>query len=156
MPGLSLQQQHKIHAALQASRKIEAIKLYRTFTGTGLAEAKNAVERIEAEGFEWLGQPVEASDDGNSSFAEGRAQIVELLKAGRKIEAIKVYRELTHVDLKQAKDEVEAMESTLDLKKPSAGRSPFEPKSSSSGCGTRLLMLLLVTCSLVYLVHSVL
>ena len=36
-------------AAIYNGRKIEAIKIYRETTGAGLAEAKSAVERIEAE-----------------------------------------------------------------------------------------------------------
>ena len=31
---------------LKAGRKIEAIKLYREFTGVGLAEAKDIIERM--------------------------------------------------------------------------------------------------------------
>jgi hypothetical protein len=38
-----------IKTALFAGRKIEAIKLYREFTEAGLADAKNAVEKMEAE-----------------------------------------------------------------------------------------------------------
>jgi hypothetical protein len=38
-----------IKEALFAERKIEAIKLYRECTGVGLAEAKSAVETLEAE-----------------------------------------------------------------------------------------------------------
>ena len=37
----------EITALLKAGRKIEAIKLVREYTGLGLAEAKNLVERIE-------------------------------------------------------------------------------------------------------------
>ncbi len=36
-------------------------------------------------------------------------QVLELVKAGRKIEAIKAYRELTQVGLKEAKDYVEGL-----------------------------------------------
>ena len=36
-----------IIALLRMNRKIEAIKLYRQRTGTGLAEAKDAVDRME-------------------------------------------------------------------------------------------------------------
>ena len=36
-------------AAIHSGRKIEAIKIYRETTGAGLAEAKTAVEKIEAE-----------------------------------------------------------------------------------------------------------
>lgn len=46
----------------------------------------------------------------------------QLLRAGRKIEAIKRYRELTGVGLKEAKDAVEALES---------GRSASLPPKSS-------------------------
>jgi ribosomal protein L7/L12 len=37
----------EIVALLRMNRKIEAIKLYRQMTGTGLAEAKAAVESME-------------------------------------------------------------------------------------------------------------
>ncbi len=42
-------QVERIQAALFAGRKIEAIKLYREATGTGLSEAKLFVEKIESE-----------------------------------------------------------------------------------------------------------
>ena len=37
----------EIIALLRMNRKIEAIKLYRQQTGTGLAEAKTAIDRME-------------------------------------------------------------------------------------------------------------
>jgi ribosomal protein L7/L12 len=37
----------QVRALLQAGKKIEAIKQYRTETGAGLLEAKNAVEALE-------------------------------------------------------------------------------------------------------------
>lgn len=40
-----------------------------------------------------------------------RQEIMMLLRSGRKIEAIKVYREKTGVGLKEAKDAVERLES---------------------------------------------
>ena len=46
------------------------------------------------------------------------AQIYEYLRAGRKIEAIKLYRKLHHVDLKAAKDAIDA-------------RNPGEPHDRS-------------------------
>lgn len=42
-------QAERIRTALFAGSKIEAIKLYRDQTGVGLAEAKAAVEKLEAE-----------------------------------------------------------------------------------------------------------
>lgn len=38
-----------IKQAIFSGRKIDAIKLYREATGLGLAEAKDSVERLEAE-----------------------------------------------------------------------------------------------------------
>jgi hypothetical protein len=48
-PPLNDQQRQQIEAELFAGRKISAIKLYRDATGTGLAEAKHAVEDIEVD-----------------------------------------------------------------------------------------------------------
>jgi hypothetical protein len=39
----------QIKQALFQGRKIEAIKLFRQFTGSGLAEAKSAVDKLEEE-----------------------------------------------------------------------------------------------------------
>ena len=41
------------------------------------------------------------------------AEVVQLLRAGKKIEAIKIYREIFGVGLKEAKDAVEAIEAGL-------------------------------------------
>lgn len=40
-------------------------------------------------------------------------EVVRLLRAGQKIEAIKVYRDATRCGLREAKDAVEAIESKL-------------------------------------------
>ncbi len=42
-----------------------------------------------------------------------RVEVVRLIRAGQKIEAIKVYRDATKCGLKEAKDAVEAVERTL-------------------------------------------
>jgi ribosomal protein L7/L12 len=38
----------EIRQALQRGNKIEAIKIYRELTGVGLAEAKDAIDRLES------------------------------------------------------------------------------------------------------------
>ncbi|MEV7418696.1 ribosomal protein L7/L12 [Streptomyces sp. NPDC089919] len=43
----------------------------------------------------------------------GLDRVLERLRAGKKIEAIKIYRELTGEGLKEAKDAVEALEHKL-------------------------------------------
>lgn len=42
-----------------------------------------------------------------------RIRIADLLYAGRKIQAIKAYREITEAGLKEAKDSVEKLEQQL-------------------------------------------
>jgi ribosomal protein L7/L12 len=47
-PSVSAADDPRLIELIQAGKKINAIKLYRELTGTGLAEAKDAVDRIEA------------------------------------------------------------------------------------------------------------
>ncbi|MBE0682263.1 MAG: ribosomal protein L7/L12 [Anaerolineales bacterium] len=54
---------------------------------------------------------IEFSD--NPNFVDAR--IIEFLKKGNKLEAIKVYRELTNTGLAEAKNAVENIETRLGL-----------------------------------------
>jgi ribosomal protein L7/L12 len=95
----------EVRRALAAGNKIAAIKHYREATGLGLADAKAAVEAIAA------GRPAATvAAPAAASLGGGNQTVLTLLAAGRKIEAIKVYREATGVGLKDAKDAVEALE----------------------------------------------
>ena len=49
MANLDDQNRQAIENSIFAGRKIEAIKLFREATGTGLAEAKHAVEDLEVD-----------------------------------------------------------------------------------------------------------
>jgi ribosomal protein L7/L12 len=90
----------EIRSLLSHGKNIEAIKLYRQQTGVGLAAAKDAVERIGR------GE----NPNRNEAIADTTEnQILELLAAGRKIAAIKLYREQTSCGLKDAKDAVESL-----------------------------------------------
>jgi ribosomal protein L7/L12 len=64
------------------------------------------VEGVPLEGAE----PERKKSLSPSQQEETDTEIRELLRAGRKIEAIKMYREKYGVDLKTAKDSVEAMD----------------------------------------------
>ena len=92
---------------LARGQKIEAIKRYRTLTGVGLKEAKDAVESWERAG------SAPAIPTATPAPAPGGdiAEVHALARSGKKIEAIKRYRELTGVGLKEAKDAVERMEA---------------------------------------------
>jgi len=96
-----------IKAAIGAGNKIAAIKLYRDATGAGLAEAKDAIELIAA------GKPP-PSGAAATQPTDAMQEVSALLAAGRKIEAIRVYRTATGVGLKEAKDAVDALEGEIN------------------------------------------
>ncbi len=64
--------------------------------------------------------------------------IQDALAAGRKIEAIKIYREATGKGLKEAKDFVEAL--SLRLKEEDPEKYTALSTSSSGGCASVLLL----------------
>lgn len=101
-----------VRLLLTQGKKIAAIKLYREQTGVGLAEAKIAVESIER------GDGV---PDRKVAAADPEQQILQLLAAGKKIEAIKLYREQMGVGLKDAKDAVEALAAQHGIVPPRSG-----------------------------------
>jgi ribosomal protein L7/L12 len=108
-----------------AGNKIEAIKMYRQMTNCSLVDAKAAVEAIQA------GQPLPplrvspasgAQVPGSAALTSAQKDaILQLVQANQKIEAIKLYRQLTGVGLKEAKDSVEAMAGTAGLPAQSGG-----------------------------------
>jgi ribosomal protein L7/L12 len=121
----------RVLALVRDGRKIEAIKLYRDITGAGLKEAKDAVEALERDG------SLPTKPNGSSA---GDADIVDLLRAGQKIRAIKLYRDRTGSALADAKNAVEAMARTHGI------------PASQSGCGSAVLAALLVVLVLGYLI----
>ncbi len=115
-------------ALAREGRTIEAIKLYREQTGTSLREAKDAIERLVATGRLPENEGETAASDLGDGF-EGR--LLNLLRAGQKIEAIKEYRQRTGAGLRDAKESVEAL----------AARNGIISKSA--GCAGMVLLLVL-------------
>ncbi len=111
--GFTPEQVAQIHADLGRGRKINAIKLYREVTGVGLKEAKEAVEAIQER--QQLALSGYQSPAANLPRGDVMAQIEEELRAKRKINAIKLYREAYKVGLKEAKDAVDVMERNLGM-----------------------------------------
>src|SRR5262245_37581787 len=112
---------------IASGRKIEAIKLYRELTGLGLAEAKYAIESLEASS----GASQKAEGSINSPLPKDKlAEISECLFRGNKIEAIRLYREFTKVGLRDAKEQIDALEASLRAKSPQR----FVGTPASKGC----------------------
>jgi ribosomal protein L7/L12 len=85
---------------LRRDGKIAAIKVYREKTGASLAEAKTTIEALDA------GRPLTGSVELDEHT---ESQLLNLLRDGKTIEAIKVFREATGYGLKDSKSEVEAL-----------------------------------------------
>jgi ribosomal protein L7/L12 len=121
--------EHQIRALLDGGQKIMAIKLYREHTGAGLKEAKDAVEAIQR------GEPSQDPEESDSSLQQ---TLVSLLQQGRKIDAIKVFREVTGSGLKESKDAIESIAARHGLS-----------GSQRTGClGLIVLLLMIVACGL--------
>ncbi|MEZ0257872.1 MAG: ribosomal protein L7/L12 [Chthoniobacter sp.] len=121
-----------------AGDKIGAIKLYRELTGVGLAEAKSAVEQLQTRlrGFESaeIALPKSSSD---TSLPKSNAAINEAIFAGKKIVAIKLYREQTKAGLAEAKRAVEEIEKQLRASAPGLFAKP-----AAKGCFAAIFFLL--------------
>jgi ribosomal protein L7/L12 len=123
----------QIRAALSSGNAIEAIKLYRDFSHVGLAEAKAFIDRMAADPTmnPRAVAPGTAHPGVASALPEETARRVKAaLDAGNKIEAIRIYRELSKTGLKEAHDFIEQLNATL--------RSGAPPVVKS-GCGAMFL-----------------
>jgi ribosomal protein L7/L12 len=145
-----------VRETMRAGSKIEAVKLYREFTGAGLADAKEAVEMID-EGIALEALHSRFSPAASTSTPipatinpERVNWIKEALFKGNKIEAIKLYRDGTNLGLKESKEAVEKIEDALRLQYP----EKFTAKVNK-GCVVMLLglggLLLLVALAVIRL-----
>jgi ribosomal protein L7/L12/sugar lactone lactonase YvrE len=97
-------------------KKIEAIKVFRETFNVGLAEAREAVEKLErgesvAITSLHMAGSLAAGSLAASETDDAWEQVQSLLARNQKIEAIKLVRERYGIGLKEAKDAVEAVEA---------------------------------------------
>ena len=97
-PTADVEQQ--VRSLLDQGQKIAAVKLYKDQTGVGLAQAKQAVEAMQADA-----DPPSSSDIGGDLEAE----LLRLLGRGGKLEAVKLYKDQKGVSLLEAKQAVESL-----------------------------------------------
>lgn len=128
----------EVAAAIQSGRTIEAIKLLRESTGLGLAEAKAAVDHY-------------ARTQGAPPGVEAPLppDVMQALRNGNKIEAIRLVREHRGLGLREAKLLVDALEAGEPL--PHGNLSPVAPRRSSP-----LLWLAIVLAVAAYIIYRVL
>jgi len=99
MPSADLEQQ--VRSLLDQGQKIQAVKLYKDQTGVGLAEAKEAVESMQAD----ADPPSSPAEPGGDLEAE----LLRLLGRGDKLEAVKLYKDQNGTSLLEAKQVVESL-----------------------------------------------
>ncbi|MFZ5879158.1 MAG: hypothetical protein ACOY0R_07300 [Chloroflexota bacterium] len=109
-PGMDSSRQRQILDLMAQDRKIEAIKLYRGWTGADLKQAKDAVEALERGGTIHIPEAAAPARAGGAAFDD---PIRTLLARGQKIEAIKLYRLATNAGLAEAKEYVDAIEAQM-------------------------------------------
>ena len=138
MSEIPLETREQIVQEIAAGNKLRAIKLYREASGADLSSAKKFVEQLQvavASGSADGGSDASFSVPGMSD--ELVSEIVELLRRGDKIPAIKVYRDAIPCSLKEAKDAVEQIERDHNIPK------------ARSGCGAAALLCCLASVWLV-------
>lgn len=105
---------HEVRSLLEQGRKIEAVKLYMNQSGSSLKEAKDAVEALQHN----TGSPRPTEAD-----ASLEANVLRLLEDGKKLKAVKLYRDRTGSALADSKRSVEATGARHGIKGKKAGCS---------------------------------
>jgi len=132
----------EIKRAILAGDKIGAIRLYREQTQVELAEAKSAVEQMQTQLQGFASAELNIPKPAPAPLAQNPA-INEAVFAGKKIQAIKLYREQTHTGLAEAKRAVEEIEKQLRLSAPGLFTAP-----ASKGCLVSLVAFTLTGAAL--------
>lgn len=129
MHHLTNEQVNEIANKVQAGNKIAAVKLYRDWTGSSLLEAKQFVDGVDGR-----------SGPITAGFAEGVDaeqidRILDALQSGKKLDAIKLYKEASGKPLMEAKAFIEGLMTELEI------------EDSSRGCGTVAVLVTVVAIS---------
>jgi len=168
--------------ALADGRKIAAVKIYRQATGKGLKESKDFVEALipklkeqNPEKYAGLSEsssgqvsvlcaatlPLDARTrawfEGDDTMADKLSneqieQITAALGGGRKIDAIKIYREATGKGLKEANDFIDALIPKLKERDP---EKYSHLGTRGAGCGSAILLGIGLASVLVWIVESI-
>ena len=134
----------EIVRAISAQKKLDAVKLYKDASGSSLLEAKTAVESLEAEILE---RDLGSTDEKIPEMTgHPRDEIIDAVIRGKKLDAVKLYKESAGVSLREAKEFIE------DLTEKMRQENPGQFREGKSGC----LGLLSIACTIGFLLVHVL
>ncbi|MCS7470615.1 hypothetical protein NZK35_28520 [Stieleria sp. ICT_E10.1] len=138
MNGLSQNQRDQILSAFNNRGKIAAVKLYKDWMKCSLLEAKNAVEAIEHEAK--IGEVSQPAPPDSVESDHAMDQVDQAIARGKKLEAVKLYRQRSGKSLAECKAFVE---SRMDRSRSTSAESTSHPTavdSQRSGCFSVLLL----------------
>lgn len=118
--------EEQLRSLLDNGEKVEAIALYRERTGAGLREASDAVDAFRR------GEPLPSLPQIDNDLED---EILPLLKAGNKIQAVKAYRKRTGSNLKDAARAIDALAAQHGL------------ATKGSGCAGASVLILIAVCT---------
>ncbi|PAY15680.1 hypothetical protein CKO51_30695 [Rhodopirellula sp. SM50] len=138
MNGLSQNQRDQILSAFNNRGKIAAVKLYKDWMNCSLLEAKNAVEAIEHEAK--IGEVSQPAPPDSVESDRAMDQVDQAIARGKKLEAVKLYRQRSGKSLAESKAFVE---SRMEQSRSTSAESTSHPAavdSQRSGCFSVLLL----------------
>ena len=143
MNKLSQNQREQILSEFHTRGKIAAVKRYKDWMKCSLLEAKNAVEAIERDAEIGESKPPAPPDAVESDHA--MHQVDQAIARGKKLEAVKLYRQLSGKSLIECKTFVE---SRMDRSRSTSAQStsaqstsnPTAIDSQRSGCFSAMLL----------------
>lgn len=108
-------QLQEIRLLLQQNRKVEAVKYVKDHSNLGLKESKDFVDQFENQAQFFSSEYAhQDTDDLSTPRPIQHHEILSLIHQGRKIEAIKLVMDQSHLGLKDAKDFVEELAENPD------------------------------------------
>ena len=119
-----------------AGGKIAAIKLYRKHAGCSLLRAKDDVEALAA------GRDIPTADIHSESDGAEMDEILDLIQAGKKLNAVKVYMTNSGLSLKESKEFIEKLMQELEVEQPGS-------VSQATGCSGVILLAIVLAASIV-------
>ncbi|MDV6032050.1 MAG: hypothetical protein F9B45_18550 [Phycisphaera sp. RhM] len=138
MNSLSQNQREQILSEFHTRGKIAAVKLYKDWMKCSLLEAKNAVEAIERDAE--IGESYQPAPPDSAESERAMHQVDQAIARGKKLEAVKLYRQLSGKSLVECKAFVE---SRMDRSQSTSAESTSNPTaidSQRSGCFSGMLL----------------
>ena len=138
--------QAQINEAIFAGKKILAIKLYRDATGASLGASKQRVETAVDELMDRhpkrFARNLRASADSGEKVDPTEDAVLDAIFQGKKLDAVKAYKNMTGASLLDSKTFVEELTSELKQESPELFNTP-NAESNGGGCASVLLLALI-------------